>query len=152
MSDLKADNKFSISVDYKLSPESGFSDDETVPEVSHGKSATSSTAGTSAESVADNAADFEHGENYPNGEDSDDFYLGASDENDSYEIFDNLSLLDCLRFFAIQSQLPRSVVNMLLVILRNKVDATFPKDSRTLVRIPPRAAGSIYNIGFCVLW
>ena len=82
-------------------PTQDFSDDETVPEVPQGQYATSSTAGTSAQNVADDAEDFDHGENYPNEEDNDDFYHGTSDENDSYEIFDNLSLLDCLCFFAI---------------------------------------------------
>nr|XP_049462177.1 uncharacterized protein LOC120961276 [Anopheles coluzzii] len=133
-------------------PNMDFSDDETVPEVPQGQATTSSTAGTNAENVANDDDDFDHGEHYPNGEDSDDFYHGASDENDSYEIFDHLSLLDCLRFFAIKSQLPRSVVNMLLAILRKKVDATLPKDSRTLVRTPPRAAGSIYKIGGGDFW
>ncbi|XP_041773624.1 uncharacterized protein LOC121594443 [Anopheles merus] len=41
---------------------------------------------------------------------------------------------------------------MLLAILRKKIDATLPKDSRTLVQTPPRAAGSIYKIGEGVFW
>ncbi|XP_053674046.1 uncharacterized protein LOC128724342 [Anopheles nili] len=57
-----------------------------------------------------------------------------------YNIFDTMDLKDCLRYLAIWHQLPRSAVNLMLAILRMKLDLDLPKDARTLVRTPTQVS------------
>ncbi|XP_053674060.1 uncharacterized protein LOC128724359 [Anopheles nili] len=63
-----------------------------------------------------------------------------------YNIFDTMDLKDCLRYLAIWHQLPRSAVNMMLAILRMKLDLDLPKDARTLVRTPTQLRNEIVAI------
>uniref|UniRef100_A0A182PX04 PiggyBac transposable element-derived protein domain-containing protein n=1 Tax=Anopheles epiroticus TaxID=199890 RepID=A0A182PX04_9DIPT len=66
--------------------------------------------------------------------------------DDPYKMFDDMSLLDCLRYLAVANQLSRSVVNMILAILRKKFDADVPKDARTLVKTPTAVGEKNRNV------
>uniref|UniRef100_A0A182PWR8 Uncharacterized protein n=1 Tax=Anopheles epiroticus TaxID=199890 RepID=A0A182PWR8_9DIPT len=101
--------------------------------------------------VEADAANINHGENYPDEEGSDEFDFETTAESDPYEIFDSLNILDCVRYFAIMNQLPRSTVNMLLAILRKKLDSNLPKDARTLVKTP-HVADKIVKLGVGDFW
>ncbi|XP_053678660.1 uncharacterized protein LOC128729038 [Anopheles nili] len=64
----------------------------------------------------------------------------------AYGFFDSMNLEDCLRFLAITHQLPRSAVNMMLAILRKKLDLDLPKDARTLMKTPSPGNSKIVAI------
>ncbi|XP_052900241.1 uncharacterized protein LOC128306695 [Anopheles moucheti] len=73
---------------------------------------------------------------YSDGDDCADFEEDAVGWDDAFDIFDDMSLIDCLRYLAVSHQLPRSTVNMMLAILRKKLNLNLPKDARTLVKTP----------------
>ncbi|XP_053675245.1 uncharacterized protein LOC128725515, partial [Anopheles nili] len=64
----------------------------------------------------------------------------------AYGFFDSMNMQDCLRFLAITYQLPRSAVNMMLAILRKKLDLDLPKDARTLIKTPSPVNSQIVAI------
>ncbi|XP_053661775.1 uncharacterized protein LOC128710933, partial [Anopheles marshallii] len=73
---------------------------------------------------------------HSDGDDCADFEEDAVGWDDAFDIFDDMSLIDCLRYLAVSHQLPRSTVNMMLAILRKKLNLDLPKDARTLVKTP----------------
>ncbi|XP_053674055.1 uncharacterized protein LOC128724353 [Anopheles nili] len=70
----------------------------------------------------------------------------AVEYDDVYRMFDDMSLKDCFRHLAVAHQLPRSVVNMMLAILRKKLDLNHPKDARTLIGTPTRVSSQVVPI------
>uniref|UniRef100_A0A182W8C9 Transposase domain-containing protein n=1 Tax=Anopheles minimus TaxID=112268 RepID=A0A182W8C9_9DIPT len=75
-----------------------------------------------------------------------DFEDDAVGWDDAFDIFDDMSLIDCLRYLAVSHQLPRSTVNMMLAILRKKLNLNLPKDARTLVKTPTGVGKKIIPI------
>ncbi|XP_053667890.1 uncharacterized protein LOC128718266 [Anopheles marshallii] len=71
---------------------------------------------------------------HSDGDDRADFEEDAVGWDDAFDIFDDMFLIDCLRYLAVSHQLPRSTVNMMLAILRKKLKLDLPKDARTLVK------------------
>uniref|UniRef100_A0A182NVM6 Uncharacterized protein n=1 Tax=Anopheles dirus TaxID=7168 RepID=A0A182NVM6_9DIPT len=70
----------------------------------------------------------------------------------AYGFIDKLSLADCLRYLAILGNLPRSLVNLLLAILKKKFKADLPKDARTLLKTPTRVGLQIKPISGGEFW
>ncbi|XP_049300557.1 uncharacterized protein LOC125774343 [Anopheles funestus] len=56
--------------------------------------------------------------------------------DDAYDFIDEMDLIDNLRYLVVTCQLPRSTANLLLAILRKKLNLDLPKDARTLVKTP----------------
>lgn len=72
-------------------------------------------------------------ENLPNGPDSD------SDEKDVPELvhdMDGMTLVECVRYWALRTNQDHSSINMIMRIIAKKTDGILPRDARTLLRTP----------------
>ncbi|XP_053674057.1 uncharacterized protein LOC128724356 [Anopheles nili] len=112
---------------------------------------------TSSDEVSDGASDgasggcsaigaHDHEDIKPDEDDCSEEDDEAVDWDDVYRMFDDMSLKDCFRHLAVAHQLPRSVVNMMLAILREKLDLNLPKDARTLIGTPTRVSSQVVSI------
>uniref|UniRef100_A0A182PWR9 Transposase domain-containing protein n=1 Tax=Anopheles epiroticus TaxID=199890 RepID=A0A182PWR9_9DIPT len=68
------------------------------------------------------------------------------ESDNTYRFFDNITLEEGLRYIAITKKLPRSTVNMLLALLRRKLNLRLPADSRTLLKTPTKVGLEIQHL------
>ncbi|XP_049293031.1 uncharacterized protein LOC125768845 [Anopheles funestus] len=83
--------------------------------------------------------------------DSDDDDITAGGEG-VYNFLDKMSLNEAIRYWAIIGNLPRSSLNMLLAILRKKLNLDLPKDARTFLKTPTRIGLEVQQISGGDFW
>lgn len=64
----------------------------------------------------------------------------------------NHSLEECIRFWALSSNIPHTSINLLLRIFREQTTHRLPKDARTLLRTNKAPKPNITNIGTGQYW
>ncbi|XP_035904240.1 uncharacterized protein LOC118508487 [Anopheles stephensi] len=77
--------------------------------------------------------DFDVHEDNDCQDDVEDIYM---ESDTTYSFFDNIALAEGLRYIAVTKNLSRSTVNMILALLRRKLNVLLPTDSRTLLKTP----------------
>ncbi|XP_035918724.1 uncharacterized protein LOC118516997 isoform X7 [Anopheles stephensi] len=93
--------------------------------------------------------DFDVHEDNDCQDDVEDIYM---ESDTTYSFFDNITLAEGLRYIAVTKNLSRSTVNMILALLRRKLNVLLPTDSRTLLKTPSQVGLEIQPISGGQYW